>query len=52
MIRPRSPIDFEAQIMWMHDHEMLAGRSYLLKLGTAVVGATFHSRSTRSMSTH
>jgi bifunctional enzyme CysN/CysC len=32
---------FEAQVMWMHDHEMLAGRSYLLKLGTAVVGATF-----------
>jgi bifunctional enzyme CysN/CysC len=32
---------FEAHVMWMHDHEMLAGRSYLLKLGTAVVGATF-----------
>jgi bifunctional enzyme CysN/CysC len=25
----------------MHDHEMLAGRSYLLKLGTAGVGAAF-----------
>jgi bifunctional enzyme CysN/CysC len=32
---------FEAHVMWMHDHEMLPGRSYLIKVGTAIVGATF-----------
>jgi bifunctional enzyme CysN/CysC len=31
---------FEAHIIWMSEHEMLPGRSYLLKLGTRTVGAT------------
>ena len=32
---------FEAQVVWMDDHEMLPGRPYLIKLGTSLVGATF-----------
>ncbi len=31
---------FEAHIVWMSDEPMLAGRPYLLKLGTRTVGAT------------
>jgi bifunctional enzyme CysN/CysC len=31
---------FEAHIVWMHDDEMLPGRPYLLKLGTATVGVS------------
>ncbi|PID62635.1 MAG: adenylyl-sulfate kinase [Gammaproteobacteria bacterium] len=31
---------FEATIVWMHDEPMLAGRPYLLKLGTRTVNAT------------
>jgi bifunctional enzyme CysN/CysC len=31
---------FEAQIIWMHDNEMLAGRPYLMKLGAQTVGLT------------
>jgi bifunctional enzyme CysN/CysC len=34
---------FEATIIWMSEQEMLPGRSYLLKLGTAVVGAALGS---------
>ncbi len=32
---------FEATIVWMHDDELLPGRSYLLKIGARTVGATF-----------
>jgi bifunctional enzyme CysN/CysC len=32
---------FEAQVVWMDDHEMLPGRPYLIKLGTSLAGATF-----------
>jgi bifunctional enzyme CysN/CysC len=31
---------FEAQIIWMHDDELLPGRPYLLKLATTTVGVT------------
>jgi bifunctional enzyme CysN/CysC len=31
---------FEAHIVWMHEHEMLPGRPYLLKIGARTVGAT------------
>jgi bifunctional enzyme CysN/CysC len=31
---------FEAHIIWMGEHPMLAGRPYLLKIGAATVGAT------------
>jgi bifunctional enzyme CysN/CysC len=31
---------FEAHVVWMSKHEMLPGRSYLLKLGTRTVGAS------------
>jgi bifunctional enzyme CysN/CysC len=31
---------FEAHIVWMHETNMLPGRSYLAKIGTSVVGAT------------
>ncbi|MDQ6783390.1 MAG: sulfate adenylyltransferase subunit CysN [Actinomycetota bacterium] len=34
---------FEANIIWMSEQEMLPGRSYLLKIGTRVVGATLGS---------
>ena len=29
---------FEAHIIWMHDHHMLPGRPYLMKIGTRTVG--------------
>ncbi len=31
---------FEAHIVWMHEDEMLPGRSYLMKIGTRTVGVT------------
>ena len=31
---------FEAHIVWMHDHEMLPGRPYLMKIGTRTVAVT------------
>jgi bifunctional enzyme CysN/CysC len=31
---------FETTIIWMHDHAMLPGRSYLLKIGTKTVTAS------------
>jgi len=31
---------FEATIVWMHDHPLLQGRSYLMKIGTKTVTAT------------
>jgi bifunctional enzyme CysN/CysC len=38
---PASASDqFEAHIVWMAEHEMLPGRSYLLKLGTRTVSAS------------
>ena len=39
---PESADQFEATIVWMDEHEMLAGRGYWLKLGTQVVTATVH----------
>jgi len=39
--RSRAVADqFEADIIWMSEHEMLPGRSYLLKIGAQTVGAT------------
>ncbi len=37
---PEVADQFEAHIVWMHEHEMLPGRPYLVKIGTRVVGAT------------
>jgi bifunctional enzyme CysN/CysC len=31
---------FEAHIIWMHEHHMLPGRPYLMKIGTRMVGVT------------
>jgi bifunctional enzyme CysN/CysC len=31
---------FEAHVVWMHDHEMLPGRPYVMKIGAATVGLT------------
>ena len=31
---------FEAHVVWMHEDEMLPGRSYLMKVGTRTVGVT------------
>jgi bifunctional enzyme CysN/CysC len=31
---------FEAHVVWMHEDEMLPGRSYLMKIGTRTVGVT------------
>jgi bifunctional enzyme CysN/CysC len=39
---PESADQFEATIVWMDEHEMLAGRGYWLKLGTQMVTATVH----------
>ena len=37
--RPAEVADqFEAHIVWMHEHEMLPGRPYLVKIGTRTVG--------------
>ena len=40
---PQSADQFEATIVWMADEELIAGRSYWLKLATQTVGATVHS---------
>jgi bifunctional enzyme CysN/CysC len=34
---------FETTIIWMHEHAMLPGRSYLLKIGTKTVSASITS---------
>jgi len=34
---------FDAQIVWMHDHELVPGRPYLMKLGATTVGMTVAS---------
>jgi bifunctional enzyme CysN/CysC len=31
---------FEAHLIWMSEHEMLPGRTYVFKIGTWTVGAT------------
>ncbi len=31
---------FEAHVVWMHEHAMLPGRPYLMKIGARTVGAT------------
>jgi len=31
---------FEAHIIWMHDHELLPGRSYFMKIGAVTAGVT------------
>ncbi|MEZ4600794.1 MAG: sulfate adenylyltransferase subunit CysN [Syntrophotaleaceae bacterium] len=37
--RPDHADQFAAQVVWMHEDSLLPGRSYLLKIGTAVVPA-------------
>jgi bifunctional enzyme CysN/CysC len=37
---PEVADQFEAHVVWMHEHQMLPGRPYLVKIGTRVVGAT------------
>jgi bifunctional enzyme CysN/CysC len=37
---PAHAHQFEAAIVWMHEHPMLPGRSYLMKLATKTVSAT------------
>ena len=36
---PACADQFECTIVWMHDHALLPGRSYLLKIGTTTVSA-------------
>ncbi|WP_300530370.1 sulfate adenylyltransferase subunit CysN [Maricaulis sp.] len=38
--RPEVSDQFAAEVLWMNEHELLPGRSYLLKIGTAVTPAT------------
>ena len=38
--RPEVSDQFAAHVLWMYDEEMLPGRQYLLKVGTATVPAT------------
>ncbi len=37
---PEVADQFEAHIVWMHEHQMLPGRPYLIKIGARIVGAT------------
>ena len=37
--RPAHADQFEAKVVWMHDDPLLPGRSYLLKIGSAVIPA-------------
>ncbi len=37
---PEVADQFEAHVVWMHEHQMLPGRPYLIKIGGRVVGAT------------
>ncbi|WP_199556079.1 sulfate adenylyltransferase subunit CysN [Sandaracinobacteroides hominis] len=37
---PQTSSQFEATLVWMDEHDMVAGRSYWLKLGTQTVSAT------------
>ncbi|HYD10469.1 MAG TPA: sulfate adenylyltransferase subunit CysN [Acidimicrobiales bacterium] len=34
---------FEAHVVWMHEHQMLPGRPYLMKIGARTVGVTFEA---------
>lgn len=38
--RPEVSDQFAAEVLWMHEDEMLPGRSYLIKIGTQTVPAT------------
>src|SRR5690606_39266452 len=37
---PEVADQFEAHVIWMHEHQMLPGRPYLMKIGTRTVGVT------------
>jgi bifunctional enzyme CysN/CysC len=39
---PEAADQFEAAIVWMDDHELIAGRGYWMKIGTQTVTATVH----------
>ncbi len=41
--RPELADQFAAQIIWMHDEPLVAGRPYLIKIGTHTVGASVSS---------
>ena len=41
--RPEVSDQFAAELLWMHEEELLPGRSYLMKLGTATTLATVSS---------
>ncbi len=41
--RPEVSDQFAAEILWMNEEELLPGRSYLLKIGTATTPATISS---------
>jgi bifunctional enzyme CysN/CysC len=38
--RPESTDQFQATVIWMHEHHLLPGRSYLLKTANRTVGAS------------
>ena len=40
---PEVADQFEAHVVWMHEHQMLPGRPYLLKIGTRTVGVSLSS---------
>jgi bifunctional enzyme CysN/CysC len=39
-LRPEVTDQFAAELLWMHEEDLLPGRSYLLKIGTATTPAT------------
>ena len=39
---PEAADQFEATIVWMNEHELVAGRGYWMKIGTQTVTATIH----------
>lgn len=41
--RPQVSDQFAAEILWMHEDDLLPGRSYLLKIGSATTPATISS---------
>jgi bifunctional enzyme CysN/CysC len=41
--RPEITDQFTAELLWMHEDDLLPGRSYLLKIGTATTPATISS---------
>ena len=40
---PQAADQFEADLVWMAEHELVPGRGYWLKLGTRTVNATVHA---------